>query len=54
MNECECCGGPDARFWMEWGEWLCSECCEQAIEENRSEDDEAVADGWLPDGSWKP
>jgi hypothetical protein len=31
---CECCGVKGAEHWMEWGEWLCSECASQAIEED--------------------
>lgn len=30
---CECCNARGAQHWMEWGEWLCSECASQAIED---------------------
>jgi hypothetical protein len=33
---CECCGEETATHWMEWGEWLCDECFDQAIEESES------------------
>lgn len=31
---CECCDEAEAVHWMEWGEWLCSECMAQANEED--------------------
>ncbi len=35
---CECCGYERATHWMDWGDWLCDECCKQALEDSELED----------------
>lgn len=35
---CECCEKRPNKHWMDWGEWLCSECMESALSEDDDED----------------
>lgn len=39
---CECCGEKPAGHWMEWGEWLCEVCCQDAIDQYAECEQEAA------------